>query len=82
MCEDMNKKTLKKLVEILADTREDEIGCTECYDHLDAFVEKYLQGADPAEIMPMVRHHLKMCSCCYEEFKGLIEALGGTMPSL
>lgn len=82
MTDDMDEKTLKKMVEILAGTRENEIGCEDCYDHLDEFVDLYLQGGNPSEILPLVKHHLKMCCCCYDEFKGLMEALGGTAPEI
>lgn len=71
----VNEETLKKLVEMLAGTRENEIGCEECFDHLDEFVEMYLSGEDPAEVMPLMQHHLDMCNCCREDFLGLVRAM-------
>jgi hypothetical protein len=71
----VNEDTLKKLVEMLAGTRENEIGCEECFEHLDKFVDMYLSGEDPTKVMPLVQHHLDMCNCCHEDFLGLVHAM-------
>ena len=56
-------------------TRPDEIGCAECFEQMDQFVEINLAGKDPAEAMPMVQDHLNRCSDCREEFEALLVAL-------
>ena len=71
----VNEETLKKLVEMLAGTLENEIGCEECFEHLDKFVDMYLSGEDPSAVMPLVQHHLDMCNCCHEDFLGLMNAM-------
>jgi hypothetical protein len=76
----VNEETLKKLVEMLAITRENEIGCEECFEHLDKFVDMYLSGEDPAEVMPLMQHHLAMCNCCHEDFLGLVHAIQSDSP--
>lgn len=56
-------------------TRPDEIGCAECFEQMDQFVEINLAGKDPAEAMPLVQDHLNRCSDCREEFEALLVAL-------
>jgi predicted anti-sigma-YlaC factor YlaD len=56
-------------------TRPDEIGCDECFEELDLFVEMKLAGKNAAEAMPLVQDHLERCRDCREEFEGLLTAL-------
>lgn len=71
----INSEKLKKLVRMIAETRDEEIGCEECYHELDKFVDQLLDGKHPEEAMPLVEHHLNMCGDCRQEFKALLEAL-------
>ena len=66
---------LKMLVRAIITTRPDEIGCDECYEQLDRFVEMELAGRNPAEAMPLVEDHLSRCRECREEFEALLGAL-------
>ncbi len=63
------------LVRAIVRTREYEIGCDECLDQVDHFVEMELSGLNAAEAMPLVRDHLDKCVDCREEFEALLEAL-------
>jgi predicted anti-sigma-YlaC factor YlaD len=56
-------------------TRPDEIGCDECFEELDLFVEMTLAGKNAAEAMPLVQDHLERCRDCREEFEALLTAL-------
>jgi predicted anti-sigma-YlaC factor YlaD len=56
-------------------TRPDEIGCDECFEQLDRFVEMKLAGKNAAEAMPLVQDHLERCDDCREEFEALLTAL-------
>ncbi len=67
--------TLKQLVRTIIATREDEIGCDDCFNELDRFVEVKLKGKNAAQAMPLVQHHLEMCPDCREEFQALLEAI-------
>jgi hypothetical protein len=67
---------LKGLVRGIITARPDEIGCSECFDELDRFVEMELAGKDAAEAMPLVQDHLERCWPCREEFEALLAALG------
>ena len=67
--------TLKRIVHEIITTRPDEIGCDECFEQLDRFVEMTLAGKNAAEAMPLVQDHLERCHDCREEFEALLAAL-------
>ena len=66
---------LKGMVRNVLTTREDEIGCEECFEEIDRFVDIVLAGRDAAEAMPLVQDHLIRCRDCREEFEALLRAL-------
>ncbi len=68
-------ETIKKVIMGIAKTRPDEIGCDTCYEELHRFADMLKDGEDPAQIMPLVQHHLNMCGNCGEEFEALLTAL-------
>jgi predicted anti-sigma-YlaC factor YlaD len=55
-----------------------EIGCDECFEQLDRFVDIRLSGLDPAQAMPLVQEHLEICGECREEFEALLVSLQAT----
>lgn len=71
----LESQKLKQLVRAIATTRPDEIGCDECFEKLDCFVEMALAGKDAADAMPLVQDHLDRCRDCREEFEALLAAL-------
>ena len=71
----LNPDDLKRVVRAIAETREEEIGCDECFEQLDLFVETKLSGLDAAAAMPLVQDHLDKCGDCREEFEALLTAL-------
>ncbi len=71
----LNPEDLGKLARALDMTREDEIGCDECFQQLDRFVEMELAGRDAAAAMPLVQDHLEKCGDCREEYEALLRAL-------
>jgi len=66
---------VKSLVRGIMTARPDEIGCGECFEELDCFVEMKLAGRDVTEAMPLVHDHLQRCGPCREEFEALLMAL-------
>jgi hypothetical protein len=50
---------------------EPELGCDECFDELDGYVELQLAGADADELVPGLRAHLAGCPACAEEHESL-----------
>ena len=66
---------LKRIVRGIVTSHPDEIGCDECFEQLDRFVEMTLTGKNAAEAMPLVQDHLDRCRDCREEFEALLEAV-------
>jgi hypothetical protein len=50
-----------------------EVGCDECFDLLDEYVELELAGVDAAARLPGVRAHFDGCPACREEHEALLE---------
>jgi hypothetical protein len=71
----IESRRIKQMVRNVLTTRPDEIGCDECLERLDRFVELELAGKNPAEAMPLVQDHLERCRDCHEEFEALLKAL-------
>ena len=67
-----------KLVRVVAETREAEIGCDECFERLDRFTETEVSGAEASVAMPLVGDHLEKCADCRSNFEALLIALRGT----
>ncbi|MDQ4002078.1 MAG: hypothetical protein M3283_14025 [Actinomycetota bacterium] len=67
-----------KLVRVVAETREVEIGCDECFERLDSFAETELSGVEASAAMPLVGDHLEKCADCRSKFEALLRALRGT----
>ncbi len=70
-----DRDIFKALIGEIADTREVEIGCDECFEQLDRFVEMKLSGLNAAQAMPLVQEHVEICGECREEFEALLAAL-------
>jgi hypothetical protein len=66
---------LKHLVRGIMTAHPDELGCDECFEQLDRFVEMELAGKHAAEAMPLIQDHLERCVYCREEFEVLLVAL-------
>lgn len=73
--EELDLGMLKGMVEGILATHLDEIGCDECFEVVDQFVEIELAGKNAAEAMPLVQDHLNRCGDCCEEFEALLTAL-------
>jgi hypothetical protein len=54
-----------------------EVGCDECFDELDRYVELELAGADADAAVPGLRAHLAGCPACREEYESLRALVGG-----
>lgn len=49
-----------------------ELGCVECFDQLDAYVELELTGLSPDAAMPAMRPHLEGCPACRDDYDSLL----------
>ena len=81
MTAELDLDSLKMLVREILATTPDEIGCDECFDQLDRFVELELAGRSAAEALPLIQKHLEHCANCREEFEALLAALRGVASS-
>ena len=71
----LDRETLKQMAREIAMSQPGEIGCDECFEQMDRFVEIELAGTDAAEAMPLVQDHLERCVACWEEYEALLLAL-------
>ena len=53
-----------------------ELGCEQCFDELDRYVELELAGADAGAAIPGMRAHLQGCAACNEEHASLRALVG------
>ena len=73
---DMNKETLKRVLGPAGY----EVGCDECFDLLDEYVELELSGQDADARIPGLHAHLDGCPACREEHEALRELAAGPRP--
>lgn len=50
-----------------------ELGCDECFDLVDVYVDTELSGEDADVAIPGMREHLLGCPACAEEYQSLRE---------
>jgi hypothetical protein len=48
-----------------------EIGCDECFEQLDRYVDLQVAGDDADAALPGLRTHLLGCPACREEYESL-----------
>ena len=73
----MESPDLEQSLTRLLGPGEPELGCDECFDHLDRYVELELAGADADAGVPGLRAHLAGCPACREEYESLRALVGG-----
>ena len=49
-----------------------EVGCDECFEQLDRYVELEVEGDDADAAVPGLRAHLEGCPACHEEHESLV----------
>lgn len=49
-----------------------DLSCEECFEALDAYVERELAGEEAAAAMPAMRVHLAGCSACRDDHDSLL----------
>ena len=73
----MERPELKQALGRLLGPKEPEIGCDECFEELDRYVELELAGADADTAVPGLRAHLSGCPACREEHDSLLALVSG-----
>jgi bacterioferritin-associated ferredoxin len=71
----LSSETIRKMMDSVKTTRDQELTCGHCYEELDQFIEKQLAGKRAEEAMPLVQEHLDRCAGCREEYEVLLEAI-------
>jgi hypothetical protein len=71
----INKEVMYKMVRAIASVREEEIGCDDCFEEVDTFVDLELAGKEAGEALPLVKDHLERCQNCREEYEALLTAV-------
>ena len=54
-----------------------EVGCDECFEQLDRYVELEVAGEDADASVPGLRAHLAGCPACREEHDSLLALVRG-----
>lgn len=54
-----------------------ELGCEECFEALDRYVELQLAGRDAEAAVPGMGAHLMGCPACREDYESLRDLVGG-----
>ncbi len=71
----LSTATVRKMINSVKSTRDQELTCDQCHDELDRFIEMKISGKKASEAMPLVQEHLDRCQDCREEYEVLLEAL-------
>ena len=71
-------EAVRGFLRVLESVREEEAPCDEVYARIDEYVEREVDQKDAAQLMPLVREHLDMCSECCEEYEALLDVLEKT----
>lgn len=63
----------RRRIDAMLGPDEREIGCDECFDLLDQYVELDLGGENYREMMPRAHAHFQGCPVCRDEYESLRE---------
>jgi hypothetical protein len=73
----MERPDLKQALGRLLGPAGPEVGCVECFEHLDRYAELELAGQDAEAAIPGLRAHLEGCPACREDHESLRALVGG-----
>ena len=76
--EELPNEAVLGFLRVLESVPEEEATCDEVYSKIDQYVEREVDKKDAAELMPLVREHLDLCSECCEEYEALLDILEKT----
>ncbi len=62
----------EELMRRLLGPAEPEVGCDECFEQLDRYVELELAGQDAETKVPGMKAHLEGCPACDEDHESLL----------
>jgi anti-sigma factor RsiW len=67
----MERRNLDEPLGRLLGPARPEIGCDECFEELDRYVDLEVAGQDADAAVPGLRAHLEGCPACREEYASL-----------
>jgi hypothetical protein len=67
----VSEDRIRRLLERVADTADEELSCSECLDLIAAYVDLEIGGGDPGASLPRLARHLRQCGVCHEEYETL-----------
>ena len=76
--EQIPNEAIVGFLRVLESAREEDASCDEVYARIDEYVEREVDKKDAAQLMPLVREHLDMCSECCDEYEALLDILEKT----
>ena len=69
---------LWQLLLLTASTKETiKLSCPECFTLLDYDASLLTSGGDLGELLPVIKHHLSICSSCQAELSSWLDELNG-----
>jgi predicted anti-sigma-YlaC factor YlaD len=71
----LNLDQIKRLMLSLSMTQDYELNCNEFLDKMAEFAERERLGQPVPDALEAVRHHLKLCAECREEYESLLTTL-------
>ena len=77
----MERPDLKQVLVRLLGPAGPEVGCDECFEELDRYVELEVAGQDADTAIPGLRAHLEGCPACREEHESLLALVDGERPA-
>ena len=77
----MNHDKLERTLHRVLGPSGEDMGCDECFEQLDVYVELELAGEDADARIPGLRAHLEGCPACKEEHESLLALAGGDSPA-
>ncbi len=77
----MERPDLEQMLGRLLGPSQPEVGCDECFEELDRYVELELTGADADAAIPGLGAHLVGCPACSEEHESLRALVAGEQAS-
>jgi hypothetical protein len=76
--EELPSEAVLGFLRVLESVREEDVPCDEIYARIDEYVEREVDRKDAAQLMPLIREHLDICSECCEEYEALLHVLEKT----
>lgn len=71
----LDKNDVRKLLDLVAQTREEELNCEECFARIAEFAERQLAGKPVDAGLAAVEQHLAVCGECRDFYEALRQSL-------